>query len=423
MRLSGQGQWLRLLGWLLLLCTTASHADTVLESADSLANRVIALAEQRLGIMPEVAAAKMRAGQPVTDPAREAAVLAQVVALGQAAGLDTQGVEGFFELQMRFARERQTALLGEWQQKGIPDSIPQRSLSDDLRPRIDAVNRELIVALYLAAPFSAAGLSSQATGSSQDADAPGTDHRALITDALGKIRLSAVPGIDRARAAGVLRIGVPADYAPFAYLDGDRLLGSDVAITGALAKALGLRAVYIHTSWRTLAEDLAADRFDIAAGGVSVTAERAASGEFSVPLARSGKSALGRCADRDRFASDAAIDVAGVRVIENPGGTNERFARGHLHEATLRIHADNVTIFAELLAGRADVMYTDDIEITRVTRLEPGLCRLISESFEPADKALFMARNSGWKPVIDRWLQDPRQRRLAQRALENALEE
>jgi len=41
----------------------------------------------------------------------------------------------------------------------------------------------------------------------------------------------------------------------------------------------------------------------------------------------------------------ADIDKPGVTVIENPGGSNERFARGAFKQAKIVIFNDNTKIF------------------------------------------------------------------------------
>ena len=171
-----------------------------------------------------------------------------------------------------------------------------------------------------------------------------------------------------------------------------------------LAAALGLRPVFVRSSWRSLLADLDADRFDIAVGGISVTAARQAVASFSLPVAHSGKTAIGRCADRERLGTLAAIDQPGVRVVENAGGTNEAFARDTLHQAALRIHADNRTVFDEIVADRADVMFTDDTEVALATRRHPELCRLLTELYAPADKAILLPRDPAWARVVDGWL-------------------
>jgi cyclohexadienyl dehydratase len=114
---------------------------------------------------------------------------------------------------------------------------------------------------------------------------------------------------------------------------------------------------------------------------------------FSVPYHHGGKTAIGRCKERDKLATLAAIDRPEVRVIVNPGGTNEAFARSQLSHAALRVFPDNRTIFDEIVRGRADVMVSDDVEVALQTKLHPELCRTTQELFAPADKAWLVQRD------------------------------
>src|ERR1700749_3510587 len=86
--------------------------------------------------------------------------------------------------------------------------------------------------------------------------------------------------IARIQKTGVLRIGVPGDYAPFAMAKGDSLFGADITMARALAAALGAHAEFIKTTWPNLSADMKSDKFDIAIGGISVTPERAAIARF-----------------------------------------------------------------------------------------------------------------------------------------------
>ncbi|MGL1530597.1 transporter substrate-binding domain-containing protein, partial [Vibrio parahaemolyticus] len=88
------------------------------------------------------------------------------------------------------------------------------------------------------------------------------------------------------------------------------------------------------------------------------------------------KTILSRCADARKFrAGIEPVDRPEVRVIVNPGGTNEQFVREHLGRARIIVFPDNRGVFEELAAGRADVMITDDVEAMLQSRRHPGLCR------------------------------------------------
>ena len=101
---------------------------------------------------------------------------------------------------------------------------------------------------------------------------------------------------------------------------------------------------------------------DIAVGGVSVSLERLKKASFASPHMVDGKAAIARCRDTERFQSLAMIDLPSTRAIVNPGGTNERFARTNFKQAKLLVYPDNVTIFQQIIDGKADVMVTDASE-------------------------------------------------------------
>src|SRR5436305_13667629 len=111
----------------------------------------------------------------------------------------------------------------------------------------------------------------------------------------------------------------------------------------SLGKALGVKVEFVPTAWPKLMSDFEAGGFDMTMGGVSITLDRQKKGMFSTPIMREGKTPIARCADQEKYRTIADIDTLPTRVIVNPGGTNERFARANVKQAQIRIHADNVT--------------------------------------------------------------------------------
>ncbi|UYB39156.1 transporter substrate-binding domain-containing protein [Streptomyces sp. Je 1-4] len=227
--------------------------------------------------------------------------------------------------------------------------------------------------------------------------------REATTASVGK--QSALDTVPRRK---VLRVCTTGDYRPFSHLDPatGKYSGVDIQMAGDLAKSLGARPRYVATTWAGLVGDLTAGRCDIAMGGVSVTLPRARSVYFSEPTRTDGKTPIVRCTDKDKYRTLQQIDRPGTRVIVNPGGTNEEFARAHLHRAALTVHPDNTTIFDEIIAGRADVMMTDAGETRYQAKIHPELCPLHPDKpFSFSEKAYALPRGDDeFKAYVDQWV-------------------
>ena len=207
---------------------------------------------------------------------------------------------------------------------------------------------------------------------------------------------------------GTLRVGMTGDYLPFTYFDKatSKFEGFDVDMAEALGQALGVKVEFVPTSWPTMMKDFETNTFDMVAGGVSITLDRQKKGLFSTPIMREGKTPIARCTDTAKYDTLADIDKPGTRVIVNPGGTNERFARANVKNAEIKVHPDNVTIFDEIAKGNADLMMTDASETRYQQKIHPGvLCAVHPEKpFDFAEKAYWLQRDVALKAFVDQWL-------------------
>ncbi len=217
--------------------------------------------------------------------------------------------------------------------------------------------------------------------------------------------------LDAIIARGVLRVGLTGDYKPFSFRDKTTgsTTGLDVDMAASLARGMGVKLQIVPTTWATLMPGLLAGKYDIAMGGVTITLARMKTAFFSIPVMASGKAAIARCADVSKYQTLAAIDRPGVRVIANPGGTNESYDRAHLHNAQIVMYPDNATIFQQLVNGHADVMITDGVETQLQHRLHPQLCAIHpNHPFNRSELGYMMPRDVALKFFVDEWLRQMR---------------
>ncbi len=419
----------------------------------TLVARVLQLEDERLALMPAVAAWKWQHHAAISDPPRERVVILGAGKLAQPLGLAPAPIERLFALQVRLARDAESDRVNHWRNSGYDFPGHPPDLKNELRPQLDRLTTDLLRALYLVAPaFSrpafAEHYAARATQLLKDGAWSPASRRELLAD-LAAIRLQPAdaagpepaskppsglasepaPGpasgpvsvLRRIEASHILRIGTTGDYAPFSAESQGRLRGVDIDLAQALARKLGAEPVFVRTTWPTLLDDLRSNRFDLAIGGVSATPAREAVAAVSIPYLSGGKTLLARCSDARRFDSLAAVDRPGVRVIVNPGGTNEQYVRAHLHRARVIVYPSNMTIFDQLLANRADVMITDDVEVDLQTHRHPQLCRTLPGTLTHTDKVVLMPRDPTFIAAVNDWLRGELAAGAPPRLLEEAL--
>ncbi len=108
---------------------------------------VLALVLERLSTGDAVAASKLFSGQPVTDEAREKAVLDAAAARASEVGADAGYVSLVFTDQIAASKQVQQSLLDAWASGAQPAPATAPDLATEVRPILDRITSELVPAL------------------------------------------------------------------------------------------------------------------------------------------------------------------------------------------------------------------------------------------------------------------------------------
>ena len=353
----------KLLGYLITLVVIATPMVGVANDRKSIEDTIAA----RLALMKPVAHSKWVTSRAIEDTDREKVVIEQAVISGLQYGITTDSTTTFFEAQIEAAKAIQRYWFSVWQDEPPEGLAPD--LTATIRPQLLELGDQILSQLSdtRSLPFARFQKATQIEGLS-------LAHQQALFQALAGIERypSRWQQIQKSR---ILRVGTTLDYAPFSYLsEGGEREGLDIVLATQLAEFLDARLVWVRTSWPTLMEDFRSGAFDIGMSGISIISSRAREGFFTTAYHEGGKTPITHCNLKTRFTSLDAIDRAGVRVIVNPGGTNERYVNSALKAATIVRHPDNETIFEALRAGKADLMITDAIEVRVMAKRYDDLC-------------------------------------------------
>lgn len=353
----------------------------------------------RLGLMKAVAADKWLANRPIEDLQREADVLRKSAYAGLRVGITIDSNNRFYQAQISAAKSIQHYWFNHWRDHSGPDKGD--SLVKVIRPKLISLGES--IATLLKNPITEA--QRELFLAKTTIEGLDRQHQEAIFDRL--LALQYYPDrLTQIRDSGILRVGTTGDYAPFSESRvAGQYNGIDIDLIHDLANTLEVEVVLVATSWPSLLSDLSSNEFDIAMSGISRTLQRQQHGFLSKPYHTGGKTPIIRCGDQTRLKSLSDIDQKGIRIIVNPGGTNERYVKAHIKLAEKILFADNRTIFEEIVQGRADVMITDAIEVTLQTNRQQALCPAMpGKTLTYQEKAILMQQDPILLNYVNLWL-------------------
>ena len=353
----------------------------------------------RLGLMKAVAADKWLANRPIEDLQRETDILRKSAYAGLRVGITIDSNNRFYQAQISAAKSIQHYWFNHWRDHSGPDKGD--SLVKVIRPKLISLGES--IATLLKTPITEA--QRELFLAKTTIEGLDRQHQEAIFDRL--LALQYYPDrLTQIRDSGILRVGTTGDYAPFSESRvAGQYNGIDIDLIHDLANTLEVEVVLVATSWPSLLSDLSSNEFDIAMSGISRTLQRQQHGFLSKPYHTGGKTPIIRCGDQTRLKSLSDIDQKGIRIIVNPGGTNERYVEAHIKLAEKVLFADNRTIFEEIVQGRADVMITDAIEVTLQTNRQQALCPAMpGKTLTYQEKAILMQQDPILLNYVNLWL-------------------
>ena len=159
--------------------------------------------------------------------------------------------------------------------------------------------------------------------------------------------------VETIKKRGALRVGM-STFVPWAMRDRKgALVGFEVDVARKVAQDMGVELELVPTAWDGIIPALIAGRFDVIIGGMSITARRNLTINFTVPYAHSGVGVVAGRAMTAGMKWPEDYDSAGVTFTCRRGATPCNAVDALFPNATVRKFDDEVQSFQEVLNGNA----------------------------------------------------------------------
>jgi cyclohexadienyl dehydratase len=207
--------------------------------------------------------------------------------------------------------------------------------------------------------------------------------------------------------SGELRVGTTGDWNPMSVRDpaSNSYKGFDIDVMKELAKDLGVKLTFVPTDWKTLVNGIIADKYDMSTSA-SVTPERIRTVGFTKSYYQVSTVPLTLKSNLDKFRDWADIDKPTVTVAVTLGTSQEQQVKNFFPNAKIRSIEAPARDFQEVLAGRAQVSVTSNLEASLLAQAHQQLAVIpVSEPRTPADLAFIVAQDDQvWLNYLNHWI-------------------
>ncbi|CAH7118801.1 Cyclohexadienyl dehydratase [Vibrio chagasii] len=208
--------------------------------------------------------------------------------------------------------------------------------------------------------------------------------------------------------AGVLRVGTTGDWNPMTMKDPatNSYRGFDVDVTTELAKDLGVKVEYVATDWKTLVNGITANKYDVT-GSASLNMSRAKVAGYSQPYFYLAFVPVVQKKDIEKFSDWSDFDKAEIKVAATLGTVQEKMVKDFFPSAQHIVIEAPARDFQELLARRADVSVTSNIEAaTLVEKFKQLAIVPVKEPRKPTPIAMLLPQDDQvWINYINHWVE------------------
>ena len=207
---------------------------------------------------------------------------------------------------------------------------------------------------------------------------------------------------------GVLKVGTTGDWNPMSVRDPatNAYKGYDIDVMTQLAEDLGVELEFVATDWKTLVNGVVAGNYHIT-GSASISPPRLKAAGYSNSYISVEIYPFTTEENAERFSDWDSINNGEVKVATTLGTTFEKSVREWFPDADIKVVEAPARGFQEVLAGRADVFITSNIEGSTLLEKFPNLRQIeVTEARAPTPIAMLVPQSDQvWINYVNSWIE------------------
>ena len=206
--------------------------------------------------------------------------------------------------------------------------------------------------------------------------------------------------------AGVMKVGTTGDWNPMSLKDPatNSYKGFDIDVMTELANDLGVEVEFVATDWKTLVNGVVAGKYHIT-GSASISPARMKAAGFSESYLAVEIFPFTLKEMEGKFNGYDSINQPGVKVATTLGTTFEALVREWFPNADIKVVEAPARGFQEVIAGRADVFITSNIEGSTLKDKFPIVQVPGTEPRSPSPIAMLVPQTDQvWINYVNNWV-------------------
>ncbi|MCK5919610.1 MAG: transporter substrate-binding domain-containing protein [Methylococcales bacterium] len=230
---------------------------------------------------------------------------------------------------------------------------------------------------------------------------------ALVVTALLATSAMAESRLQQILVNGELRVGTTGDWNPMTMIDptSKEHKGFDIDIATALAADMGVKVVFVPTTWKTLVNGVVAAKYDMTSSA-SLSPKRALVAGYSLSYFAVEDVPLMLNKNKGKYNSWEDLNNPNVTVAVTLGTVQEKRAEVLFTKSKIIKVSAPARDYQEVLAGRADISMTSNLEAAKLVEQYPQMMVVpVKGGKNPTPLAVLLPQaDQVWINYVNHWI-------------------